>query len=307
MHYIFKLSLCWWVVSLLLLQSASANTEEKHRWEGRLEAGIENDSTVIIDELDSVVDDSSSSRLLRLHVNYRYTPDDTNEWLFSANAIRKNFRESNTFDSSLQIYSAGYSRDFEKLTAGLRSQAITSDLDGEGFLSMQQYSPYFSFFVGKQWFLNLALNITDKTIKTDRERSADGREFTLDGYHFLQGINHYLLFSVRSGKEEAENSLYSFTSGQFRVGWVKKLKWLDKAHKVRVNWRYLRRNYNQQLHPKLDEFRVDNRRQWDIEWETELTDNFILAASFRLNEQDSRLSSASYDQKISSVVLQYHF
>lgn len=292
---------------LLLMPPVMAEQEDKHRWEGRIEAGVENDSTVIIDELDSVVDDSSSSRLLRMNLNYRFTPDENNEWLLSANLIRKNFNQSNTFDSSLQIYSAGYSHEFQQLTAGFRSQAISSDLNSQGFLSMQQYSPYFSFFIGKHWFMNLGINLTDKTIKSDADRSADGREFTLDAYRFLQGINHYLMFSYRSGKEEAVNPLFSNVSNQFRIGWVKKLRWLDKGHKVRINWRYLRRNYNDQIHPDIEAFRLDNRRQWEIEWETQFTEHFFAVANFRLNEQDSALPSASYDQKISSLVLQYQF
>lgn len=281
--------------------------DSPHQWDGILDVGLENESTVIIDELDSTADESSSSRILRLNLNYQYTPDDKNEWLLAGNFIRKNFVASNEFDSTLHIYSASYSHKFEVFTLGARAQVIDSDLDSNSFLKINQITPYVSFFVGKQWFINMSMGVSDKTIVTDQRRSAISSELSVDSYRFIQGINHYLLFSYKSGAERAQDDLFSQSFNQLRVGWVKKLNWLDSNHKIRFNWRYLRRNYNDKINPEIETFRVDNRRQWELEWEVKLTSSVYLIANYQHNEQDSRLDVASYDQRNSSVALQYHF
>ncbi|WP_338290546.1 hypothetical protein [Planctobacterium marinum] len=292
---------------LVLFSTVAEATESPHQWQGSASLGLENDSTVIIDELDTVVDEDSASNTVRLGVDYQYNPDDKNEWQFSGNYIVKNFSDSDDFDSALQIYSAAYSHEFERVTLGVRAQVIDSELNHEPFLKLQQLSPYVSFFIGKQWFVNFAIGFNDKRIETDSSRSAQGMQLNVDSYRFIQGINHYLLFSYKSGSENAEDPLFNQLFNQVRIGWVKKIRLFERVNKLRVNWRYLRRNYNDEIHPDIDGFRVDSRRQWEFEWELELNSSFLLGANYRLNEQDSNLGIARYDQHISSVSLEYRF
>ena len=294
-------------LSIALSATIGHATEQAHEWQGGLSVGLENDSTVIIDELDTVVDEDSTSRLLRFNIDYQYNPDDKNEWQFSGNYILKNFSDSDEFDSALLIYSAAYSHELERVTLGLRTQFIDSELNDAPFLKLHKYAPYVSFFIGKQWFVNVALGVNDKRVESDSGRSANGLDLSVDSYRFIQGINHYLLFSYKSGNENAEDPLYNQLFNQVRIGWVKKIRLFDRVNKLRINWRYLRRNYNDQIHPDINTFRVDNRRQWELEWELEFNANFLMNANYRLNKQSSNLDFARYDQHISSVSLEYRF
>lgn len=294
-------------LALALPSLAAYSAEAPHQWDGSLSIGLENDSTVIIDELDTVVDEDSVSRLMRINIDYQYQPDEKNEWQLSGNYIVKNLKESDQFDSALQIYSAAYSHESEQFTIGIRTQLIDSDLNDENFLRINQISPYISFFIGKQWFLNIALSFNNKSIENNVNRSANSLDLSVDSYRFIQGINNYLLFSYKTGNENAKDPLFSQVFNQVRVGWVRKLRILDRVNKLRINWRYLHRNYNEAVHPDIDTFRVDNRRQWELEWELELNPSFMVSANYRLNEQDSSLSLARYDQHISGVSLEYRF
>ena len=120
-------------------------------------------------------------------------------------------------------------------------------------------------------------------------------------------MNHYLLFGYRSRDENAEDDLFNYTSNQFRVSWLKKYDFWGASHKLRLNWRYQFRNYNDVIHPDIDAFREDDRRQWEVEWETTIAEDWELSLNYRRNEQDSTLNTASYDQNTQGLSVNYHF
>ena len=77
--------------------------------------------------------------------------------------------------------------------------------------------------------------------------------------------------------------------------------------KFRLNWRYQNRTYEDVIHPDINAFREDNRRQWEAEWEMSISDDIKATFSYRRNEQDSNLATASYDQNTKGLTVQYHF
>ena len=172
---------------------------------------------------------------------------------------------------------------------------------------MEQVSPYVSFFIGRQWFVNMSYSYADKSIETNNDRSAHSTELSADVYRFIKGVNHYFFFGYRSRDENANSALFNYVSNQFRISWLKKFDFGGASHKLRVNWRYQLRNYNDEVHPDIDAFRRDNRRQWEAEWETSLTQSWIIKLNYRRNEQDSNLSAANYDQNTQGLTVQYHF
>ena len=292
---------------LLLFTSINAQSAERHIFEGELEVGVEQDSTIIVDDIDSIDESSSDGYLLKAFINYEYNASVNDKINLSANYISKDFRENDTFDNELIILSANYNHDFQRFSVGARSQIVRSDLDGESFLNIEQFSPFVSFFVSKQWFLNLSATQINKSLPNNTERSADATELNADVYRFIKGIGHYFLFSYRTRNENAQEALFSFTSNQLRIGWTKKFQWLGMENRFRVNWRFQKRRYTDELHPDIDAFRIDNRRAWDFELESQFTDDWLLSLSHRRNEQQSSLISASYDQNTYGIFLRYQF
>lgn len=290
-----------------IIVSRGALAESKHQFDGVVELGVEQDSTVIVDEIDSIDTTTNNANLMRLNLNYDYQLNPDNKFALAATHIRKDFQQSDQFNSYLQIYSANYSHDFSRYSLGVRNQLIRSDLNSADFLDMEQYAPYVSFFLSKQWFVNLSYSFADKTIKTNRARSARSQDLMLDTYRFFSGINHYLLFSYRSREESAQDSVFNFSSVQFRVSWLKKLTLWGLPHKLRVSGRFQRRHFNDEVNPIIDAFRIDYLRQWQIEWETQVTDAWVLTATLRQSQQDSNFSVARYDQDTHNLTLQYHF
>lgn len=281
--------------------------ESKFEFSGELGVGVEQESTQIIDLIDTVQNTDNAAFTWQINLNLDYEPTEKDKLTFSANHIDKDFREIDIFDSRLFIYSGSYSHEYEHFTAGIRSQLIRSELDGVDFLSMHQVSPYVSFFVGRKWFFNLSFNYADKTLETNPDRSALSREISGDVYHFFKGINHYVLFGYRARDENAESDLFNYQSNQIRVSWLKRFELGGKSHKVRLNWRYQKRDYDDVINPDIDDFRVDNRRQWEVQWESQLNDAWAVHFNYRRNEQDSSLNIASYDQNIHGVRLEYQF
>ena len=304
-----------WVAGLLgmTLQSVSLpsiaqeSSNDPHSFDGRLGAGYESDSTVIVDAIDSMSDSANIARTWQVNLNYDYQHDEEDKLSLSLNHITRNFEDDNQFDSRLLILSGTYSHDYERHTVGVRNQLIRSTLSSEDFLNTEQISPYISFFIGRQWFLNVSFTYADKIIKTNNERSAISYEMSTDVYYFFKGVNHYLLFGYRSRDEEAKDDLFNYDSSQLRVSWLKKVHFWNMPQKFRLNWRYQNRTYEDVIHPDINAFREDNRRQWEAEWEMSISDDIKATFSYRRNEQDSNLATASYDQNTKGLTVQYHF
>ena len=296
--------------SLLAICIVFANVTEandKHEFGGRIELGIESDSTIIIDEIDRVDATNNNANLLRLSLNYDYQYSEKDKFSGSVINIRKDFEKSNQFDSTLQIFSGSYSHEFANYSVGIRNQFIRSDLNTENFMNMEQYAPYVSFFVGRHWFVNLSYSFADKRIKTSDVRSAYNRELGVNLYYFLQGINHYVLFSTRYRDENARDDLFNYTSEQYRLSWVRKFHWGGLLHKLRLSTRFQRRDFNQKALPGTEDFRVDYQRQWEAQWETNINDNWLVAFTIRESEQDSNFIVAQYEQETRNLTLQYQF
>lgn len=281
--------------------------ESKHKFSGELGIGVEQESTQIIDLIDTVQNADNSAVTVQFNLNFDFEPTDLDKLSLSANYIDKDFRQNNQFDSSLLITSFGYSREFKSYNLGVRNQLILSNLDGNRFLNMKQTSPYVSFFIGRKWFVNLSYIHADKNLQTNLERSAISQELSADMYHFFKGINHYLLFGLRARDENATSELFNYDATQFRISWLKKVELGGISHKIRLNWRYQQRDYDDVINPDIDDFRVDKRRQWDVQWESQISDDWAVLFNYRRNEQDSTLTTASYDQSIYGVRAEYQF
>lgn len=280
---------------------------EKLTFKGELELGFDEDSTVIIDDVDRIQNIAGFSRNFRLFGNFEYNPDEQTTFAVGYHNIVKDYHQDNDFDSRLHILSMSYSHDFEGFSAGVRSQGVRSDLASQKFLTMAQVSPYLSFFIGKQWYLNLSYRYAEKVLITSSARSGESHEVGADLYRFIQGINHYLLIDVDIKHENTNNALFHYDATQLRLGWVRKFDAWGKSQKLRLNWRYQRRKYDEVEHPDINEIRLDNRRHWEFNWELHLTTALQLNVKVHRNEQGSRLPGAIYDQTVKGLSLQYEF
>ena len=78
---------------------------DPHSFDGRLGAGYESDSTVIVDAIDSVSDSANIARTWQVNLNYDYQHDEEDKLSLSLNHITRNFEDDNQFDSRLLILS----------------------------------------------------------------------------------------------------------------------------------------------------------------------------------------------------------
>ncbi|MBE1300602.1 MAG: hypothetical protein GJ680_11950 [Alteromonadaceae bacterium] len=299
---------CLGLCLLLSLALPSFAKEDKtHRWDGSIEVSREDESSVVVDEIDNVSRADSASMKYKASLRYRYRPYEHTKASISYSLSTKNYDDASGFDSDLNMLSASFGREFEHFTLGVRGQLIDSELAGAEFLEIDQVSPYVSFFLSKKWFVNASYRYSDKEIISNPDRSASSDTYTADVYYFIRGVRNFWIFSVRSKTEEATNALYDYELKQARISYTRRYNWWDWDHKLRVNWRFQERDYNSLIDPVIGDFRRDLRRQWQFIWDIEFTDNWMLGLEYKRNDNNSNSANSDYDQNSTSVSLEYSF
>ncbi len=292
---------------LVVLANHNAYSKEVHSFNGAIELATENDSTVVVDEIDNVARDSSSSWKYKLNARYRYRPYEHTKASLSFTFSDKNYKQDDSFNSELRMFSASISREFEHFTLGLRAQDIDSKLGGQDFLTIEQVSPYLTFFLSKKWFVNLSYRHADKEIVSNSSRSGDSDLFNADLYFFQQGVRQFWIASVRHKSEQAQDPIFSYDLQQFRLVYSQRFDWWQWQHKLRLSWRFQERDYDSAINPDLNDFRRDIRRQWRFEWEAEFHEDWFLILELKRNDNNSNFTTSDYNQNVTGLALKYEF
>lgn len=293
--------------SLCLGVSAQERNKEVHSFKGNVTLGIEQDSTLSIDELDVSNSTDSNAQRYKLNGRYQYRPDDTNKMSFSYTFTSKNYEDQDEFDSDTHLWNLSVSTEVEDVTIGVRSQWVDSSLNNNDFLDIKQFSPYVSLFAGKEWFFSGSVRVSDKELVNNPDRNSRGFMASLDAYYFISGLNHYLQFNVRSRDEDAESDEFDYETSEFKVTYTKRFRIYELLNKVKLSWRWQERDYDKQINEVIGDFRRDNRNQWQVSWEVEFSEDWMLEASARRNNNNSNLISADYDQNTYALSLRYDF
>lgn len=284
----------------------TAHASDKN-WSGNIEYGFERDSTVVVDDIDRVLSDSSNSRRLRLRLAYKQDLGDELKFRASASLSRKDYKSIEEFDRQSQLYSASLNQKIGGLNLGGRMVYAESKLNDFDFINYRQLSPYVSFFISKKLYTQLSYQYTDKEIELNPDLSAIRHTFNINSNYFIKGLRRYLQLSYRYARENAEDDLFSYNLSQFKAGWVEKFSWADMDFVLRGHWRYQMRNYSQEPDFIIEAFRRDHRQQFALSVELEPIEDWKLKASFKKNNNHSNVEFADYRQRLWQLSLSYSF
>lgn len=289
----------------LSLVSTTILAEDKspHRFNLNFEVGAEADSKIVIDEIDNVNQNGSTSRRYRASARYQYRPDSDYRASLSYSISDKNYTDSDNFDTDLHIVSGYVAKKWDKVTTGIRGQLINSKLGGADFIEMEQISPYVSFFLGKKWFFNFSYRIADKELISNPERSADVTQLTGDMYYFAQGRKQIWQLSLKSKREDSFSDQFDYDQTQIRLSYTYAFQLYGIDHDLRVFWRYTEKDYNALPLVGTDIFRLDQRNTWEARLTTDFSDSFYTELRYRKNNNNSNVQNNIYDQNVASLNL----
>lgn len=287
---------------------ASAQEDESpHDWRINIGAGIQNDSTIVIDEIDNIVSAGGDSALLNLSARYRYVSSDSLQYSLGYNYSGKNYRHTSDVDTDLHIVSGSFRSKWDSFSGGIRTHVITAELGKKDFLEIEQIAPYLSFFINKKTYLDVTYQFANKDIVTDPDRSATSRSLSGDIYYFLQGTRHFLKLGLQHKKEDADNDLFSYDEEQVKLSYVYTLPIFKWDHEARLSYEFQRRNYGERVDPDIDNFRLDKRDEWELALTGQYTENFTVTLLASKSDNRSNSPLQAYQQDTLSLEFNYEF
>lgn len=210
--------------------------------------------------------------------------------------------EFSAFDLTLHRGFAEVAYDFDFATLGVLGNVAQANLDGDGYLTFTQISPYMSKQFGDALFVRLSYAATDKSFDGRPTRDATSDTIAADAYFFLDGARRYIAIGGKAIEEDANSDELDFGGGSARICFVQRFDALDREMTFRAGAEYEQRNYDNTT-PIIGTPREDKRAGVDVSLEAPISGNVFVEGSYRYGGYQSNLASADYDEHVTSLKL----
>jgi hypothetical protein len=219
----------------------------------------------------------------------------------------RRYQDVSKFDLQTILTTLGYKYKTGETTLGFNYRFADAKLDGQGFLSLTQYSPSVSTFLSKQHFVRVAYTFIEKKLDDNPTRDSDSNEVAVDYYYFKNGLSQYFIFASRIRDEDALKNEFDFRSIQFRAAYKQRYTVLKKLNKLTIDYTHRNRDYDTATNPMINENRQDKRNTFGIENETVLSNRFSVTAEIQYIDNTSNLNSFDFSETVSSLGITYQF
>lgn len=276
-------------------------------WSGGVALGYGYESNVTVDEIDLnvAVGDQYWRYQGELGASYSLTASDT----INAN-LKFTEKQRNAFDQldlSSQFFSTGYNAKRDGYSYGFTYRYVDSQLSGSDFLTMDMYSPFVSVFLSKKHYVRLAWTHMDKDLASANERDASVNELAVDYYHFINGLNRYLIFTVKRRNENTLDPQFSFDGLQLRAAYEYRFELRDTPFKARVDVRSRRRDFDDAPSDIINAFRRDDRDRVALSLDAQITDNLSVGVEGTYVDNESSIESLSFHEHTGQLLVSYQF
>ena len=295
------------IFSTVITPAALAQSDnDKSEWSFEISAGVELDSNVSVNELDSNTGADDIALRLRAEIDYETEIAPETELKFGYTVSDKSFDEFSDFDLRTHILSGTVSHDFGPVTAGTTVRYIDAAVGGDGFQSNTQLSPYLSGFVTKKVFLRGAYTAAQKEFDIQTTRDADVHSFDLDTYYFLGGTKRYLVAGLDLETSDANDEQFSYDGIGGQLRFSQRFNFRDRTARLQTRWRFETREFAG-ITPSIGEAREDDRNRVSAELELPLTDLVFISAEYEYGDFSSNLPSADYSQNLFTLLIGARF
>lgn len=271
-------------------------------WSFEVSAGLEHDSNVSVNELDSNTGADDTALRLRAEIDFETEIAPETELKFGYTISDKRFDEFSNFDLQTHILSGTLRHDFGPATAGITARYIDASLGGDGFQSVTQISPYVSGFVAKNVFLRGAYTHAEKEFDVQTNRDANVQTIDADTYFFLDGSRRYIVVGLEYETSDANDDQFSYDATGGQVRFSQRFDLRGRTARAQARWRYESRDFDG-ITPSIGEPREDDRHRLNAELEFPITDIIFVAAEYEYGDFSSNLPSADYKQNVFTLSL----
>ena len=287
------------------LLSLSAWSEESLEWSAEIEIGYGHDSNIVIDDVDLATERGDRFIDVGLASQLGYSLSEKLDLTIDALVSEKRYQNIDDFDGRLSMLSAGLERSLGNFDFGLNARYIDYQLDGDDFLALKQVTASLSTFPSRRTYTRFSYEISEETFEVDPDRDNTQDRFSLRGYLFLSGLQRYLVAGLSYASDDAEVDVFNSTTREASLSFRQILMQRDIPVTVELSYRYSLRDYRDEVHPLLGDFRHDRRRRLTVSADWKISQRLSVKADVYKNDYRSNLATADYDQGVGQLTVKY--
>jgi len=306
--YTLAISVCFAGPGVGQAGAQSAGTEERLDSPISFEfsAGAEYDSNISVDTIDTNTGADDFAAVLDAEIEFETELSEETEFKLGYSFSQSLHDEFTNFDIQSHFASADVSHDFGSFDLGAAYRFSYSSLGGDGFLTLQQVSPYLSSFITKKVFVRGAYTYTDKNFKNRIDRDAEVHSGGADLYYFADGVRTFFVVGYKYESEDAFDPQFDFDANHFKVRFSRRIAMGTRDAKFKLGWRYEMRDYSS-ITTSIGVVRDDDRHRVQVELEMPITDRIYGLVEYEYSDYSSNLPSADYNQHLAGARLGVRF
>lgn len=263
-------------------------------------AGIEYDDNISVTELDVNTAQDDFKAVLDASLGVENEFGQGTEFDLSYNFSQSLHFDFTQFDIQTHRISANLEHDFGDTSVGALYNFSYATLGGDGFLTLQQISPFVSSYLGKKVLVRAAYEYRNKEFKDRIDRDADVHAGGVDVYIFINGIRTFVLAGYKYENQDATAPQFDFTGHNLKARFSQRFRIGKRDAELKLGWRYEARNYDA-ITPAIDAIRDDDRHKFQAELEIPVNEYFYLAFDYEYSDFSSNLPAANYTQNLASI------
>lgn len=285
---------------------SSAAPQSKSRFSAEVSAGIAADSDVGIAELDQTTREGDIASVLGLKLDGEVKPASKLTLRGGYELSDTHYQDFDAFNLQTHRLSADAEYAFGAATAGVMYTYVDARLDGDGYLTFQQASPYMTHLFNKNFLLRGAYARTDRDFDTETGRNSTSDEIQIDGFFLLDGTKRYFVLGGKGGQTGAEDEAFSYDNTGLKGRFVQRADFAGRDVKLRLGADFEVRDYAANA-PGLTVPREDETAAATAGMQVQLTGPLSVDFNYEYRQRDSNVTAAEFEENLGTVQLKLTF
>jgi len=273
---------------------------------GEAEIILRYDSDVAVDELDLTSRQADEALRLGLELGYEGELSERSDVKLGYSFSQTSYEDFSTFDLQTHTVAASLSHDLGGARAGLSYRFIHARLDDSGLLDIHRVTPSLAGFVAPHLYARAELLYRNTNYLGRSDRDSEGLGGGIDLYLFLDGTRRYLSAGYDYLDLDANDPQFGYRGHTVRLGFAQRFAFGGNDGRLRLGWRYQRRDYRG-ITPAIGQKREDDRHRLRASLELPLNRWLDLTARYSYSDYSSNLPTVDYNQDVVDLGLRARF
>ena len=207
---------------------------------------------------------------------------------------------------SAEFVSADISQSFEPVAFGLSHSSLEANYHGDQLLSLKQWSPHVTGFIGDSIALRTDYTQAQKTLAGQPGRDADVNSLGANISWFINGAKAYFSLGAKYDDEDAVDPEHDFNANTIKVKLAKHFPFMARNGIIKLGASYEQRQYKTGI-SELGQQREEGRTRYQAELELPLTQQLQLILNAEFADHESNFSEAEYNKYVTGAELNFSF